>query len=329
MVTWNNAKQIKDQVALVDFLTKLGHAAEYRSGKELFYKSMLRDERTPSFCVDDQLDVWFDHGGANPSGIKGGNIIDFGLAFWHPMPFKDVLVKIADIMAIPLDETHEFDRRDKRPRVTASKVYNYQIETIKELNTHPAITRYLKSRGIWEVAQGYIKEVYYAIKTGPKAGRQFFSAGWKNDLGGWELRNQIADRDFKSCLGKKAISTIQGSADELSIFEGFLDYLSWRIDNPEARDTIIVLNSVSLLDSIVLKAINFSQVKVYFDRDQAGEKAFASLKESIPKAIDCSNIYFKYKDYNEMLMARPSNQLFYEEENIYQKMMSTFWRTPK
>ncbi|MCA5006136.1 toprim domain-containing protein [Sphingobacterium bovistauri] len=326
MVTWNIATQIKDQVALVDLLAKLGHNAAYSSGKELFYKSMLREERTPSFCVDEKLGVWYDHGGANTSGIKGGNIIDFGLAFWYPLRFKEVLRKIADIMAIPLDESINVPMQVKRPRTTALKVSNYEIETIKALNTHPAITRFLKSRGIWEVAQEHIKEVYYAIKAGPKAGRQFFSAGWQNDSGGWELRNQIADRDFKSCLGKKAITTIPGSADSLAIFEGFMDFLSWKVDNPEAGDTIIVLNSVVLLDAAITKAQSFSRVHAYFDRDKAGESAFQSLKSVIPHAVDQSFIYHKHKDYNEMLMARKTNLLFYEEEHIYEKMLATYRR---
>lgn len=326
MVTCDNATQIKDQVALVDFLAQLGHNPEYRSGKELFYKSMLREERTPSFCVDEKLGVWYDHGGANASGIKGGNIIDFGLAFWHPIRFKDVLCKIADIMAMPLDETIHVDMQLKRPRITTSKVSNYEIETIKDLNNHPAITRYLKNRGIWEVAQEHIKEVYYSIKTGPKAGRQFFSAGWQNDSGGWELRNQIAERDFKSCLGKKAITTIPGSTEKLSLFEGLMDYLSWKVDNPEATDTIFVLNSVVLLDAAIAKAQSFSRVHAYFDRDKAGEMAFADLAKVIPQAINRSSVYSKHKDYNEMLMARNSIPLLYEEEHIYDKMMAQYKR---
>jgi len=326
MATWNNASQLKDQVSLVDFLAKLGHIAEYRSGKELFYKSMLREERTASFCVDEKLEVWYDHGGPNASGIKGGNIIDFALAFWYPIKFKDVIGRIADVMAIPLNEKFSIDIQERRPRITAAKITNYEIETIKELNTHPAITRYLKSRGIWEVAQDHIKEVYYAIKTGPKAGRQFFSAGWQNDSGGWELRNQIAERNFKSCLGKKAITTIPGSSRDLSIFEGFMDFLSWKIDNPQACDTVIVLNSVNLIDSAIFKATSFANVNIYFDRDKAGESAFELLKKSIPIAIDRSAVYHKYTDYNEMLMARKPYSLLYEEEHIYEKMMATYRR---
>ncbi|QGN22538.1 toprim domain-containing protein [Elizabethkingia anophelis] len=326
MATWTNAEQIKDKVSLVDLLARLGHAPAYRSGKELFYKSMLRQENTPSLCVNEALNVWFDHGGSNASGINGGNVIDFGIAFWHPDPFNEVVGKIADIMTLSISEYHPQDVRERRPRVPATRVTNYTIETIKELNTHPAITRYLQSRGIWNPAQGNIKEVYYAINNGPKAGRQFFSAGWQNDVGGWELRNRIGERDFKACLGRKAVTTIPGDAHNLTLFEGYLDYLSWRLDNPEAPDTVIVLNSVNLLEATLGKAGSFTNVDVYFDRDKAGENALSRLQQELPHASDRSGIYRGFKDYNEMLMARPPRNVLYEEEHIYEKVMSTYRR---
>ncbi|NGM71639.1 toprim domain-containing protein [Sphingobacterium sp. SGL-16] len=326
MVSWNNATQIKEQIALVELLAKLGHHPEYRSGKELYYISMLRKEQSASFCIDDNLGVWYDHGGANSSGIKGGNIIDFGLAFWYPMPLKDVLTKIAGVMDIPFTEITDIDSKVRRPRFKAAKVSNYDIETIKELDNHPAITRYLKSRGIWEVASSHIKEVYYTIKSGPKAGRQFFSAGWQNDNGGWELRNRIVERDFKSCLGKKGITTLPGCKEAVSIFEGFLDYLSWKMDNPHAPDSIVVLNSVSLMESAVNKLNGYFNVNVYFDNDNAGKAALLSLKNVIPNAVDRSYTYAKYKDYNELLLAKQNKNLLFEEANIYQKMMAYYKR---
>lgn len=321
-----NAQQIKDQVSLVDLLARLGHAPAYRSGKELFYRSMLRQENTPSLCVNDGMDVWFDHGGANPSGIKGGNVIDFGLAYWHPTTFPEVLDRISNIMAIPHQATPEEYERRKRPRQQATHIPNYRIEAVKELGAHPAITRYLQSRGIWEAAQGRIKEVHYAIHSGPKQGRKFFSAGWQNDNGAWELRNRIGDRDFKSCLGHKATTFISGDPDTLSLFEGYMDYLSWLSDNPKATDTVIVLNSVSLIDAAVDKASSFATINAYFDRDKAGKAALQTLQQALPQARDRSGIYEGYKDYNEMLLARPPRRVPWEEDHIYEKILSTYRR---
>lgn len=326
MIKWITAEQVKDQVSMVDLLARLGYAPAHRSGKELFYSSMLREENTPSLCVNEKLDVWFDHGGAGRSGIKGGNVIDFGLAYWHPATFPEVLQKIGSLMAIPLTEVQTQDFREKRPRQQAARVPNYRIDAVRELGTHPAITRYLKSRGIWEAAQGSIKEIYYSIHSGPKQGRQFFSAGWQNDAGAWELRNRIGERDFKACLGRKAISSISGNPKSLSMFEGYMDYLSWRQDNPNNKDSIIVLNSVSLIDAAVDKASPFATINAYFDRDKAGEAALQTLQLAHPHAWDRSGIYRHHKDYNEMLMARTPARLPWEEDHVYEKILSTYRR---
>lgn len=287
---------------------------------------MLREENTPSLCVNEALNVWFDHGGTNASGINGGNVIDFGIAFWYPSPFNEVVGKISGIMAMTLAENLSQDIRERRPRIQSTRVTNYTIETIKELNSHPAITRYLQSRGIWGAAQGSIKEVYYAINNGPKTGRQFFSAGWQNDAGGWELRNRIGDRDFKACLGRKAITTIHGDENRLSLFEGYMDYLSWLTDDPENMDSVIVLNSVNLIDAAIARASGYAKINAYFDRDKAGETALQGLQLAHPHAQDRSGIYRNHKDYNEMLMARTPARLPWEEDHVYEKILSTYRR---
>ncbi|WP_104382182.1 toprim domain-containing protein [Sphingobacterium sp. HMA12] len=326
METIRNAKQIKDEVSLVDFLARLGHHPSRKSGKELFYSSMLRKENTPSLCVNEQLDVWFDHGGANTSGIKGGNVIDFALAFWHPTTFKEALDKINQIMLLPTKIVSLNTDRKIRPRMKATRLANYKIQEIKELGNNHSIEQYLKKRGIWEQAQGKIKEIYYSIETGPKKGKTYFSAGWPNENEGWELRNKVGVFDFKSCLGRKGISVIDGDTNKLSMFEGFLDYLSWKKDNPNATDSIIVLNSVNLLDIAVKKARDFLNIDVYFDHDNAGDTAFKLIKKEIPHAIDCSHIYGNFKDYNEMLLARKNTRMPWEEDNIFEKILATYKR---
>lgn len=73
------AKELKEQGSIVDLLSRLGHQPVPKRGREKMYISMLRDDDTdPSFSVNDELGVWFDHGAG-----KGGNIIDFGLAYWN------------------------------------------------------------------------------------------------------------------------------------------------------------------------------------------------------------------------------------------------------
>ena len=46
-------------------------SAVRKAGRELWYQSPLRDEKTASFKVDTVKNLWFDHGVG-----KGGNVID-------------------------------------------------------------------------------------------------------------------------------------------------------------------------------------------------------------------------------------------------------------
>lgn len=330
MTAFLNANQIKEQVSLVDMLTRLGHAPTHRSGKELFYKSMLREENTASFCVNEKLGVWFDHGGENPSGIKGGNVIDFGLAYWHPAPFREVLEKISTLCSVDTTTPILNDpSRTKRPRLPVSDAIpvapSYKINTIKELGAHPAITRYLQSRGIFELAQGKLKEVYYTVEHNGRS-NSYFSAGWQNDAGSWELRNKIGDKEFKACLGKKAISFMPGDEQNLVLFEGYMDYLSWLKDNPKATDSVIVLNSINLLDAGIAKAKDFQNIGVYFDHDAAGAAGLEKLKQALPQSLDQSAVYEGHNDYNAKLMAEPVKRMPWEEDRMFEKIMSTYRR---
>lgn len=91
---------------------------------------------------------------------------------------------------------------------------------------HPKLLQYLAERGLkksdvfsflWEISH----------KTSDKT---FFALGFANDAGGWELRNPY----FKGCMAPKSISTIKGKdGQRLQIFEGFMDFFSWRKLHPE------------------------------------------------------------------------------------------------
>ncbi len=302
------------EASIVDFLARLGHHPAHRSGGELFYRSMLREENTPSLTVNDRSGVWFDHGGANQSGIKGGNIIDLAMSYWHPATFYEVIQKISDVMAISLSEQADTSEKVKRQRTAPPEEPRYTINMVKEIGNHPAIVKYLQSRGILEQARGRMKEVYYSFNSGPNEGKKFFSAGWQNEHGSWELRNKIGQTDFKACLGRKSISFIAGNPDKLSVFEGYMDYLSWLRDNPQSTDSIIVLNSVNLLEIAVDRAAGYQEIDLYFDRDKAGTTALANFQQKLPHATDRSKVYKGYNDYNEMLMARLRCRLPWQDD---------------
>jgi hypothetical protein len=282
------ATQIKEQVSLVDLLARLGFQPQRTTGRELLYLSMIRDSDTnPSFSVNEKLGVWYDHGLG-----KGGNIIDFAIAYWN-LPFLEALQKIMQIPSTEIKPTCPGRKR------SAVKIPHYQIQEIMALGNNPAITDYLRSRKIWEAAQNNLKEIYYYVEDQKGLRKPFFAAGWLNELGAWEVRNLY----FKGCLGHKAISFIPGDTQELAVFEGYINYLSWLTENPQATHSVLVLNSISLLNIGIVKAKDFTQVSLYFDRDNAGDIACLHFKKAVPQATDCSAIYRQHNDYNEKLIS--------------------------
>ena len=48
------------QISLVGFLENLGHMPVSRKGNDVWFRSPFRNERTASFTVDTQRNVWFD-----------------------------------------------------------------------------------------------------------------------------------------------------------------------------------------------------------------------------------------------------------------------------
>ena len=57
------------QISLVGFLEGMGHVPVSRKGNDVWFRSPFRNERTASFKVDTQRNIWFDFGLG-----KGGDI---------------------------------------------------------------------------------------------------------------------------------------------------------------------------------------------------------------------------------------------------------------
>src|SRR5690606_14381030 len=83
-------------IPISDFLARLGYHPVRKSGKELFYHSMLREtkQNTPSLTAWDEGGKWLDRGGPNATGVQGGGIVQLGLAYWPQLSFVEVLNKI-------------------------------------------------------------------------------------------------------------------------------------------------------------------------------------------------------------------------------------------
>jgi hypothetical protein len=160
-----------------------------------------------------------------------------------------------------------------------------------------ALLRYLQQRRIpLSIADSYCREVRYELN-----GKVYYGIGFKNDLGGFEIRNPY----FKASSSPKAISTFDYGAEEVVVFEGFSDFLSFRAvypNDPDARFDFVILNSISFFETARPFMERHHAVRLYLDRDAAGQNCSRYAQSLSSKYKDESSLYKNHKDFNDWIM---------------------------
>ena len=153
---------------------------------------------------------------------------------------------------------------------------------------------YLKGRGIpAEIARAACEEVRFRLY-----GKRYFAVGFRNMSGGYELRTRF----MKWCLPPKDISLIRNGSLTCNLFEGFIDYLSWKVLGISRKEDYLVLNSVALLERSFPYLDHYGKIRCYLDNDDTGKRTLANLRKRYGSRIDdCSDLYAGYKDLNEYL----------------------------
>lgn len=272
------------QMDMVDYLAELGHSPSKIRNLDYWYLSPLRDEKTPSFKINRKLNCWYDHGIG-----KGGNLIDFAILY-HNCTVGEFLQKVNVHSSF---HQHLYLPSKENEETTESRI---QILSEKSISSF-ALERYLTHRRIpIAIAKEYCKEVSYKLND-----REYYGIGFKNDSGGYELRNQY----YKLSSAPKDIKTFDNGAKEAMVFEGFFDFLSF-ISIQKNLQTIkanyLVLNSVSFFE----KARHFMEqheiIKLYLDRDKAGQNYSRYALSLSQKYKDESQLYKNHKDLNDWAM---------------------------
>ena len=285
-------KEIKT-IPLAAFLSQLGHEPAARKGTRLWYKSPLRQERTPSFKVDTTLNCWYDFGIG-----RGGNIIDLATELYQSTDLRYLMRCIANSYPVPSVQTvaSSFPQRHSAPSMERFEVVPLE---------HRALVAYLQERGIpAHIAKTNCKEAHYSFN-----GKSYFAVAFENINNGWELRNKY----FKGCRGRKDISYLPWSRDgpstECVVFEGFIDYLSALALGIISGADAIILNSVVNVNKAVPYLKGYTTINCYLDNDNAGKTALAELTAIYGStAIDRSTLYSEFNDLNDFLVNRSFTQ---------------------
>lgn len=276
------------QYPITDYLQSLGLEPVKSIGKELVYYSPKTKETTPSFFVNPSKNVFFDYS----SNEKGDVIrlvqylegLDFTTACNHLEKFGQDFVN-----NIP-ENSFSF---------CGNEVINHNntitIETVKPLQANSLI-EYCQSRKIpFHIAFKFLLEVHYNNN-----GKRYYSLGFRNDKGGFELRNQY----FKGCTTPKTITTFEvPNSKGVYLFEGFFDFLSALafFGTSKALNTVIVLNSLSLLPQAKERLNKAEIIHTFLDRDKHGLATVEKLRNDKINIVDRSIIYNGYNDFNEFL----------------------------
>jgi len=259
-------------ISIRDYLKNQGiYPTKEYSGYGM-YKSPFRGERTPSFKVDYNRNLWFDFG-----SNEGGSIIDLVMKL-NKCPFIEAIEQLKNFSSIPEKEEQQSFSFHRNPEK------NNGIILIEEKPVeHPRLLEYLQSRKIdLTIAREHCREVHY--QTG---GREYFAIGFPNDAGGYAIRNPV----FKGCIAPKDITCIRQDdrKETCYLFEGFMDYLSLLTIrqqlNPEYPSSNwydnIILNSTANLQKALPLLADYDQTYCFLDNDKAGMTVFRELQREL------------------------------------------------
>lgn len=275
----NEAKEMD----MVDYLSTLGHEPSKIRNNDYWYLSPLRDEKTPSFKIDRELNRWYDHGLG-----KGGNLVDFAILY-HECTIGELLENLGGSLSFQKPVANHSILQANPER---------KIRIVRDfILSSYGLLRYLEQRHIpIHIADRYCREVRYQLNN-----KTYYGIGFKNDLGGWEIRNPY----FKASSSPKGITTINKNADEVIVFEGFTDFLSFMAIHhnlPESKFDFLILNSVSFFEKARPFMEQHQSVRLYLDRDTTGQNCSQYALSLSQKYQDESKLYQHHKDLNDWIL---------------------------
>lgn len=270
-------------IDMVDYLAGLGFQPAKIRGNNYWYFSPWRDEKTPSFKINRKLNRWYDFGEG-----QGGNLVDFAIRH-HNCTIGELLQMLGGHLSLPQPVRIPSGQHAEDGKITVLKV-----ESLRSYS----LCRYLQQRRIpMLIADALYREVTFEMY-----GKNYYAIGFKNDLGGYELRNSF----FKGSSSPKGITTVDYGADEVSVFEGSFDYASLLtiMQNQDRKETnYLILNSLSFFERARPFMERHSRVNLYLDRNTAGQNCSRyALCLDKEKYQDKSAFYAQHEDLNDFLV---------------------------
>ena len=280
------------QIDIVEYLALLGHQPKKIRNQDYWYCSPFREEKTPSFKVNRNRNIWFDFGEG-----KGGNIIDFGIQYFG-CSVNELLEKLSQQPLSPSFSFHPLSVAGEKKEPGGGKVMILNDRPL----AGPPLLQYLQKRCIpVEIAEQYCREIDFELY-----GKKYTAIGFRNDKGGFELRNE----NFKGSSSPKATTFYEQGSNEVTVFEGFFDFLSFQAlykNNLMGITNFLILNSLAFFHQTKDLMDKHQTVNLYLDCNKQGiEFTRRALQWDEKKYKDLGKFLRQGQDLNDWLIERRS-----------------------
>ena len=273
---------------VTDFLHKLGLKSTKKRGHEVWYHAPYRSDRTPSFCVNTEKNIWNDFGAG-----MGGDIFTLAGLIINSNDFVAQAKYIGEVTNNPVE-------RSAPPKYEPEPVMPQFTDVEVRPLGHPALLGYLRERGIpSDIATANCVEIHYSMH-----GKNYFAVGFSNEDGGYEIRNKF----FKGSIPPKAVSLIRNGSTTVNVYEGFMDFLSGLTLGYGRTEDNLVLNSVANREKAYKHLDGYEAIKCWLDNDKAGLQCLEALQKRYGEKVkDFSVVFRPCKDVNEYLQEQLKN----------------------
>ncbi len=273
-----NCEEVKEKISIRTVLESFNLFPVKENRKTAFYFALDREEKIPSLSVDFVKNKAFDFGTG-----KSYDVISIVQQMNH--------CSVSE--ALKYLESFDFSMQNEFQNEETKQKKEYKILNVREIH-HPALIQYLKSRKVYGL-KNLVKEIEYEM-----SGKKYFGIGFFNNSGGVEIRNKYS----KICLGKKDVTLIKNElniSNEILVFEGFFDYLTFRnLEKKEnSNSDYLILNSTAMLFKVEEVLKKYNKISLFLDNDTNGKSVKEKIQNQYKNVEDCSLLYVDFKDFNE------------------------------
>lgn len=274
-------------IDISSYLSSQGIKPVRENSRFSYYLSPLpgRNDSSPSFVVDKNRNRWVDYG-ISPNADRIISLVcqmencDFGRAI-------DTLLG---------EEKSKFKKLQEEIKKSFKK--SVQVVSVKNWFTEELVTYVYERKLNLKLIKKYCKQVVVSFPNSKQPDRQYTFIGFKNNLGGYELRSP----KMKISTSPKYYTTI-GTGKTRFFFEGFMDYLSFLVmaGKDKLNGRAFIMNSLTLLPWVydIMKTDGLNHL--YFDNDRTASKHISKLDEEGISYIDHRKYYKMYNDLNNKL----------------------------